>query len=226
MSTDNTMDIVKSFDSKKIVCKQKKSSRGEGRNIGVDLTDSDKVLFTDGDAVPDNKWVEGMIKILDEFHIVVGKTITEGPRRYARFRRVELFYGNFEITAPSMNLGLRRDVFIAVHGFDRRMITAEDIDLNLRVLLEGYRGASCDTCIVRHNSRNNMISFLRQAFWNGYGRSQLRYKNKSVFHKLLKGHINKTEIGIVWILRNTWAVMGYLYFLISGKKKFNLESPY
>ncbi len=221
MSTDNTKDIVASFNTEKILFNQKQCSRGEGRNIGVNLTDSENILFTDGDAIPDEKWVEGMVRALDKFDLVAGKTITEGPKRYSRFKRVELSYGGFEITAPSMNLGLKRKVFLAVHGFDNRMITAEDIDLNLRVLLGGYRGGYCEHCIVYHNSRNTLISFLKQAFWNGYGRAQLKNKNKDIFDKLQKGSIYKGEIGIIWFLRNVWAVMGYLWFLLSGKKKFN-----
>lgn len=220
-SRDDTESVVKSFKSDKILFKLEKSSRGGGRNTGVNLAESDKILFTDGDALPDEKWVETMSDELDRFDLVSGKTIQEGLKRYSRFQRVKLFYKGFEITAPSMNLGIKRDVFLNVGGFDDRMITAEDIDLNFRVIRKGYNGGSCENCIVYHQSRSNLRSFLKQAFWNGYGRAQLRYKNRDVFKQIEKGRIPEKEIGIIWFLRNAWAVMGYLWFIISGKRQFN-----
>jgi hypothetical protein len=40
-----------------------------------------------------------------------------------------------------------------------------------------------------------------------------------------KGKIDPREIGIYWLLRNLSAVLGYLSFLIFGKKDFNYCPP-
>ena len=219
-STDSTEEEVRSINSPRIIFEKKRSSRGKGRNIGVDMASSNIVLFTDGDATPSKNWVEEMSNCLKTFDLVVGKTLQKGPKKYSKFKRVELVYKGFEITAPSMNMGIRRDVFLKVGGFDDRMVTAEDIDLNLRILMSDNTGTLCEKCVVTHNSRENLVSFLRQAYWNGYGRAQLKFKNKTVFNEIEKGKIEWNEVGIIWFMRNVSAIFGYLHFLLLDKRKF------
>ncbi len=224
-SNDGTIDALKKFDTERVSFKIKKCTRGEGRNLGVEMSSSRLVLFTDGDAIPDRNWVECMSKCLNDADLVSGETVQKGIKRYASFKRVKLFYRNFEITSPSMNIGIRRDVFIKMGGFDPRFITAEDIDLNLRIISMDYKGIFCNSCKISHIARQDLRSFLKQAFWNGYGRGQLRSKNKTMWADIKKGKIDPREIGIYWLLRNLSAVLGYLSFLIFGKKDFNYCPP-
>jgi GT2 family glycosyltransferase len=224
-STDGTFNILKNMISPRLLIKQRKCSRGEGRNFGVTIAASEIILFTDGDAKPSRNWVKNMVKALTENDLVVGKTTQNGPRRYAKFQRVKLFLNEFEITAPSMNMGIKKEAFMKVKGFDPRLITAEDIDLNLKVVKYGFKVKVCEDCVVTHDSRKELIPFLRQAYWNGYGRSQLKYKNRKNWNKIKKGETNFNEIGLIWLLRNIAAVSGYITFLLRGKKKFNNYPP-
>lgn len=224
-SSDLTVKVASDFGFERIKIVIKKCRRGEGRNIGVNLTESSKILFTDADAVPDSNWVECMSEQLNNYDLVSGETRQEGPLRYSRFGRVELFYGNFEITAPSMNLAVRRDIFLKSGGFDPRLVTAEDIDLNLRIVRKEASATKCSNCKVKHNTRERFVPFMKQAFWNGYGRAQLRYKNKEVWNKIEKGKIRKREIGFIWIMRNASAVTGYILFFIKGRKELNSHHP-
>ena len=224
-SHDSTVKIARSFSSERLKITVKKCRRGEGRNIGVSQTESSKILFTDADAVPDKNWVECMSEELEHYDLVAGETQQEGPHRYSRFGRVELFYMNFEITAPSMNLAVRRDIFLKTGGFDPRFVTAEDIDLNLRMVRNMARAVTCHKCRVKHNARERFIPFMRQAFWNGYGRAQLRYKNREIWEEVRKGRIKKSEVGLLWIIRNISAVTGYILFFIRGRKELSSHLP-
>ena len=217
-SKDNTLEILKKCYSSRLIYKVTKCTRGQGRNIGVQMADSNFILFTDGDAIPEKDWVECMVKCLQNSDLVAGETIQEGPMRYASHDRVKLYYHGFEITAPAMNLAVRKNAFLKVKGFDSRFITAEDIDLNLKIMSEGFKGITCEGCRVIHRTRDRFLPFLKQAFWNGYGRGQLRNKNRSIWNEVRKDKIKLNEINFYWLIRNAAAVTGYVYFLIFGKR--------
>ncbi len=188
LSTDDTEDIVKSYRFtvyKRIAC-----SRGEGRNIGVDLSRYEYILFTDGDAKVSEHWISGMVSALAAGNdAVIGNTLYTGKRRYMQ-ERVKIFLEGIEVTAPSVNLAYRKDRFQQLGGFDPKFVTAEDIDLNIRAVKAGFRFASCNSCIVYAKVRENLISFLRQAYWNGYGRYQLEMKHHGITRntKVRLGH--------------------------------------
>jgi glycosyltransferase involved in cell wall biosynthesis len=213
-STDGTTEILKEFESRGIKYVSRKCTRGEGRNIGVSLSSAEFILFTDGDAVPDYKWACGMINALNDHDIAWGRTETIGDGKFSEMKRVPLYYKGFEATYPSMNMGIRRSVFNERGGFDVKLITAEDIDLNIRVLGAGAKGSYCPDCIVMHNTRENLKSFARQAFWNGYGRAQLKRKHKEIWNEFRKDYIKPEEISLAWIARAFTAILGYISFII------------
>lgn len=208
-SSDGTPEIVEKFIQKGVILKRKRCSRGEGRNIGVSLSSAPYILFTDGDARPDSKWVQCMVENLKKYDLVCGFTKNVGKKTYGSLDRVKIFYKGFEVTLPSMNMGLRRDAFLKVGGFDPSFVTAEDIDLNIRILKQNYRAKECRECMVTHNSRSNLGGFIRQGFWNGYGRQQLKRKNKSIWKELERSYFSLNDISFMWIVRNMAGILGY-----------------
>ena len=186
-------------------------SRGQGRNIGVSASQGRYIIFTDGDAIPDGDWVRRMASALDEYDLVAGKTVSMEGRGSSNLPRVSLYFKGFEITLPSMNLGIKKSLFERLGGFDESFVTAEDIDLNLRAIQNGARWAICEECIVRHRSRKGIRGVIKQAFWNGYGRKQLRIKNRKVWGEVEKGKITTHIRSPILILRNMAGLSGYIY---------------
>ena len=186
-------------------------SRGQGRNIGVSASQGKYIIFTDGDAIPDGDWVRRMASALDEYDLVAGKTVSMEGRGSSNLPRVSLYFKGFEITLPSMNLGIKKSLFERLGGFDESFVTAEDIDLNLRAIQNGARWAICEECIVRHRSRKGIRGVIKQAFWNGYGRKQLRIKNRQVWGEVEKGKITTHIRSPILILRNMAGLSGYIY---------------
>lgn len=213
-STDRTVDVIKEYmermDLKLIV---KRSSRGGGRNIGVANSKYDYVVFTDGDIIVSERWLQEMRKSIDEGNdVVAGKTLQIGNERFAALDRVELIYYGFDATFPSCNLAYRKDLFIKLGGFDESFITAEDIDLNMRALAAGARFHYNENAIVYHRTREDFISFLKQAFWNGYGRKQLTRKHGNLWrHYSLRNMFSKDKISFYGLARLTFAFVGYTY---------------
>ncbi len=221
-SPDGTKEIVEGYSRKYKFVRliSRKCSRGEGRNIGAREAKYDYILFTDGDAIANAFWVRNMrLKFYTGSTIVAGKTIQMGYAPFEKLERVELFFEDFDVTYPSVNLGYRKDLFLKIGGFDPKFITAEDIDLNIRGVIAGSRIDYCDSCVVYHRARSTVLSFLEQAFWNGFGRKQLTSKHKHVWAHFRASEIFRPEVINFWyIIRGASALMGYMTCKIFGEE--------
>ncbi|MEL9998523.1 MAG: glycosyltransferase [Thermoplasmata archaeon] len=211
-STDNTIKIIESYKEKlNIKLIVKKSTRGGGRNIGVKNSSYDYVVFTDGDIIVSKNWLEEMRKFIDMGNdVVAGKTLYVGNEKFS-LERVELIYMGYDVTFPSCNLAYRKELFLKIGGFDESLITAEDIDLNMRAIMAGAKFAYNENAIVYHKTRDDLISFLKQAFWNGYGRAQLSSKHGKLWKQhSIKNALIGQRISFYGIARLTFALIGYL----------------
>lgn len=216
-SNDRTAEIVNSYRGRiqSITYIRKKSTRGEGRNLGVKNAKFEYVAFTDGDTVAGDQWACRMLESLKKYDVVSGKTVQKGSEFYSRLKRVELLMDGKEITAPSANLGYRKKLFDELGGFDETMITAEDIDLNLRAVLKGATWKNDDSCVIYNYTRENFAGFLKQAFWNGYGRRQLAKKHGPMVKKLVSPSIFTGEyMNLLYVIRFFPAFAGYLSCMI------------
>ena len=220
-STDGTEGAIKSFMERfpSIVYIKEKTTRGGGRNTGVRHAKFDYVAFTDGDTVAGDQWAYHMLRALMEYDVVAGKTVQEGSKVYSKLRRVELWLDGKEVTAPSANLGYRKALFTELGGFDEAMITAEDIDLNLRAALRGSTWKMDDSCVIYNNTRETFQGFIKQAFWNGYGRRQLAVKHGRILRKLASPSIFTGDyMNLFYVIRFIPAFAGYFAcFLFPGK---------
>ncbi len=211
-SSDNTPDIISSHKGKiNIKHIVKKSTRGEGRNIGVRNSTYENIVFTDGDVTVNREFLKAYRqKFVSGFNLIAGEVVPEGVEKF-KLDRVKLFYREFEITHPSANLGYSKELFDSLGGFDPEFVTAEDIDLNLRAVKAGARHTFCPDCVVHNKTRENYNQFTRQAFWNGYGRRQLKRKNLKIWDTVEK----KEKIGsgplFPHIIRLAFGGLGYAY---------------
>ncbi len=212
-SEDNTVKIIESFMEKmKIKLIIKKCSRGGGRNIGVKNSSYDYVIFTDGDIIVSDTWLKEMRKSIEEGNdVVAGKTIYIGNEKFS-LERVELIYMGHDVTFPSCNLAYRKELFFKLGGFDENLVTAEDIDLNMRALEFGAKFIYNENAVVYHRTRENMLSFIKQAFWNGYGRGQLVKKHGNLWkHYSIKNMLHIKRINFYAYIRLTFGLIGYIY---------------
>lgn len=220
LSTDNTEAIVSEFQKKHKSLRyiRQKCSRGEGRNIGVKNANYDYVIFTDGDAIANPFWLRNMRQtFLKGYDVVAGKTIQMGYEPFEKLGRVELYFEDFEVTSPSVNLGYSKKLFESIGGFDSIFITAEDIDLNIRAVKAGGRIGFCEECIIYHRTRSTFVGFIEQAFWNGYGRKQLNNKHLDVWSHFKFSEIFKPDVINFWyVVRAATALLGYITCKLFG----------
>jgi glycosyltransferase involved in cell wall biosynthesis len=154
-------------------------TRGEGRNVGVAAATGDVVAFIDGDCTAEPGWLAALTAGIGnrEDRIAAGHTVLSGKPAFSRLHRVELAHRGQDTTWPSCNLAYPRSLFKRLGGFDAAFVTAEDIDLNFRAVSAGATIIHVPGAVVHARARSTFRAFLRQAYWNGYGRKQLTRKH-------------------------------------------------
>jgi len=200
-------------------------SRGVGRNEGVREARGAFVAFIDGDCFADSQWLGTLRAALAPGAVIAGQTVAVGKPKYGQLERVELYQGGFDVTYPSCNLAYDRALFLKLHGFDPRFITAEDIDLNLRAVDAGASIRYLGTALVYHHMRDNFVRFLYQAFWNGYGRKQLTEKHGNLWGRYRVRRLLSGQKGPIAWARLTAAFAGYLFRVVIGEGR-RLTEPW
>jgi glycosyltransferase involved in cell wall biosynthesis len=217
-SDDRTWTIAQAFAQEHpdlLRAFQRKGHRGDGRNAGVELARGSRVAFIDGDCEADPTWLREIRKGFERAPVVAGKTVVEGPPAFRGLERVALYHRGMDVTYPSCNLGYDRDLFRRLGGFDGRFITAEDIDLNLRAVRGGAALLYVPEAVVRHHTRDTVLRFLLQAFWNGYGRKQLTEKQGQLWASYRYRKMLQTQASPLAYARLAAALVGYFTRLVT-----------
>ncbi len=211
-SDDGTIQIVEGYarSHPEVRLFLRGGTRGEGRNFGIAEARGEAVAFIDGDCIANAFWLRELRRDLRAgVEVVAGRTVRMGKAEFARLSRVELFYQGVDVTYPSCNLAYRTDVLRGLGGFDTRFRTAEDIDLNYRAVAGGHRIHYNESAIVYHRERESLVGFLKQAFWNGYGRKQLTLKHGALWSNYSLSNMIKRDISFWYIVRSSVALLGY-----------------
>ncbi|MEK6985824.1 MAG: glycosyltransferase [Candidatus Thermoplasmatota archaeon] len=213
-SSDGTVAAARRFESQLplrilvVAC-----SRGAGRNLGAARATGDLLAFIDGDCRAQPGWAAALASAWggDANRVVAGATEVAGPNRYARLHRVELPHRGQDTTWPSCNLAYPRALFAKLGGFDEAFVTAEDIDLNFRAVDAGARILHAPAARVEAQARSNLLAFLRQAYWNGFGRKQLTLKHGRLWQDYrFRRLLTPKDLTPVALLRLAAGLVGYL----------------
>ena len=212
-STDDTVAIAESYRDRLpgLTVVVQRCRRGEGRNLGAARATGDLLAFIDGDCIANAFWTERLVAAhgRDPRRVVAGTTILHGYWAFTKLARVELSHKGQDTTWPSCNLAYARSLFEAIGGFDPSFVTAEDIDLNLRAVEVGAAIVREPGAIVYARARDSITGFLRQAYWNGYGRKQLTRKHGRLWAQYSFGKMVRPN-GLWGTMRMAFGLLGYL----------------
>ena len=214
MSTDDTVGRARAYEDRlplRII--REPCGRGEGRNLGAAAATGDLLAFTDGDCIANADWCRALWEAWDGHpdRVVAGRTQLIGFWAFTRLHRVELPHRGQDTTWPSCNLAYPRVLFDRLGGFDETFVTAEDIDLNYRAVESGAEIVHARDAIVYARARESVSAFLRQAYWNGYGRKQLTRKHGRLWSQYRFRDLLRLQGGSFWgLLRAGAGFVGYL----------------
>jgi len=214
MSTDGSADVVRGYaDRLPITLVEQPCGRGEGRNIGVANATAALIAFTDGDCVADAQWTRRLRLSWagNPERVVAGRTVLTGYGPFTSLHRVELPHKGQDTTWPSCNLAYPKALLDKLGGFDPSFVTAEDIDLNYRAVSAGAHIVHDAYAVVYARARSSVAGFLRQAYWNGYGRKQLTRKHGRLWKDYSLRRLAVPRGAFPWsLLRMASGLVGYL----------------
>ncbi len=196
---------------------QENSGPAEARNNGAAAAQGEFLLFFDSDVTLPSDFLEKVHKSQNvnhydcfgtrdtahSFFTPIQKAIsysmtsifTTGGIRGASTKKLDDFYPR------SYSMGVRREVFSAVHGFSN-MRYGEDIDLSMRIKEAGYKVGLVPSAFVYHKRRTSFRSFFKQTFCSGTARVDLALRHKGAL-KLVH-------------LLPTIAVVGFVLLLVAA----------
>lgn len=172
-STDRTAAVAQSFrDRLNIKVVGATSGRGAGyaRNVGVAATQGSLLIFIDADDVVSANWLSTLAAALEENRFVAGPAeldrLNEPWVADSRGRRfadeATSFLGIFPYAA-SCNLGVHREVFEEVGGFDESFIKGQDIELSLRIWQSGVELHFEPDAVVHYRLRVSLLEIFEQS---------------------------------------------------------------
>lgn len=184
-STDDLRAVVDSWKENLPGLRRVDASRGRGvsvaRNVGIEHSSSDRILICDADDQVSPVWVASMAAGLLDHPLVSGPvdtTLLSG--RSATWVPVEQrTTGLFKTWQGrtygiGCNLGLRREVWEAVGGFDESYPAgAEEIDFAWRAWDLGYRFGYVEDALIHYRIRTDLRGVLHQQYNSGRGTATL-----------------------------------------------------
>jgi GT2 family glycosyltransferase len=180
-SRDRTTQVARARGA--TVGSEPRPGRARARNAGVAATQARLLAFTDADCRPRPGWLERLTEPLERGEpLVAGRvvvTTTGEPNPIERFEALWRFRDDPQRGwAPTANLGMRRDAFDAIGGFDAgyRHI-GEDVDLCLRAGAAGYELTRCPDAVVEHAAESELRPVLRRSFEQAFALHDLHRKH-------------------------------------------------
>jgi GT2 family glycosyltransferase len=180
-SRDRTADVARARGA--TVVAEPRPGRARARNGGVAATDAELLAFTDADCRPRPEWLARLAERLERGEpLVAGRVVVTtraDPNAVERFESLWRFRDDPQRGwAPTANLGMRREAFEAIGGFDAgyRHI-GEDVDLCLRAGAAGFALTRCPEAIVEHAAETEPRPVLRRSFEQAYALHDLHRRH-------------------------------------------------
>lgn len=148
------------------------------RNVGLQSTEADIVVFTDAACLPKEDWLERLTAPIrdGEDKIVAGVALSpEGSLRDEAVNRIA--DERYLREAPTINLAIDREVIAAVGGFDERFAYGSDVDFSWRAIDAGFRIRNRPDAVVVHDW-GTPAEELHRSWRYGRARARLYLKHK------------------------------------------------
>jgi glycosyltransferase involved in cell wall biosynthesis len=177
------------------------------RNAGAEVAKGDLLLFCDADDWVCPEWIDELVAALAHDAIVTGPCAVD--------------HGGGDVVAPNCdpprkagvvpyahgaNLGVRREVFEALGGFDGTdpEAGAEDIDLSLRAHHAGHPIGFARGALVVKAAPTDLAGVARQ--WRGYGRGTVWLLTRSGDRDLVRRDLTAQLRLLAWLVTHPTAL--------------------
>ncbi|MCK9150767.1 glycosyltransferase [Methanobacterium alcaliphilum] len=189
-STDNTKELIINHDWNFNFQYIETGGVGvsKARDLGSKKANGKYILFTDADCVAYPKWILELLKPFEnDVAAVGGPNLT--PKNDSPFAKcvgsvlsilskpgARYAFEGEEVTEihhnPTCNVMYKKEVLEEVNGFNHRLITTDDEELDYRIRKKGYRILYTPFAKVDHYRRPSWKKFIKMAYYYGLGRMQ------------------------------------------------------
>jgi GT2 family glycosyltransferase len=142
-------DLVQASEKIHVLETREPVPPSRARNLGAAAATGSILIFLDSDCVPQLGWLAGMLRAFErwpEAGAISGSMLPKGGTPGATCMQVAVFHEHLQLNAPgsrstlaSFSLLIPHSLWEAVHGFNEefRFAAAEDLDLSIRIALQG-----------------------------------------------------------------------------------------
>ncbi len=199
-SSDDTVNIAKEFGCKIIY--EEGGTRAAACNAALSIAEGELIAFTDSDVIAKEDWLENLVSTLntigDESVVCITGPNIEYPNESLFGKAVEAIYntflgggwseqarsifnkeGRFVESAAGCNVLYKRDALNEVLPFNESLLTAEDTDINFKLLKKGYKLYFTPEAIVFHQRPQNHKSFRSKSKKYAIGKIQFFKEHKT-----------------------------------------------
>lgn len=196
-STDNTLNTVKEYPVRLII--KEGGGVAECKNIALDMCTEDYVVFIDADVIVSKNWLKqlvGTIEKSEEDIVAVGgpNLVMEGDYKIAKIigYTQELFIGSGgspqsspvkqekEVISASNCNALYRCNVLKENKFDELFNIGDDLEINFRLRLKGYKFLYAPKAIVYHRRPKNLKKLIAQSIIYSEAMARVTKKFKKI----------------------------------------------
>lgn len=181
-SSDDTIELASKFPVR--IFFEEGGTRASACNVGIAHSKGEIVAFTDDDCVVPENWLEhiAMNFANPSLQVLGGPSLTpqDSTRLEQAFGAINAHilpfttFGERSVRRVwGCNSAYRKSVIIAAGGFNERLATAEEIELQYRIHRKGGEISYDHNLIVLHYRRANLRLFFRQFYKYGIGRGHM-----------------------------------------------------
>lgn len=193
-STDKTGNVIKQY-SNVDYCYQENKGASAARNKGIELSNSEFIVFTDDDCVPEECWLEKLMEPFEripDLTAVKGAYLTRQDSLVAQFVQFE-YEDRYELLKRSKFIDFidtysacfRRDVLVDAGGYDDNFpaACAEDAEFSYRLANAGAKMIFVPSARVYHSHPSDFLHYVRRKYKYAFWRMLATKKNPN---KLVK----------------------------------------
>ena len=225
-STDGSLQKITGRNIR--VFKQANQGPAAARNLGVEKSRGQIVLFTDADCEPLNNWIEEMVRPLEDSPVagVKGCYLTRQKKIVPRFVQLE-YEAKFERMKrdryidfiDTYSAGFVKEDFLAVGRFDTQFPSpsVEDQEFSFRMWERGYRMIFNPNARVYHTHPDSILRYMKKKFWIGFWKALVLKKHpRKILRDSHTPQVLKLEMGfstlfLIFVLLSLFAD-GCLYY--------------
>lgn len=190
-STDGSQQIVQRWQARlpdlRLIDSSSRRGVSAARNFGARAARGELILICDADDIVSEHWIAAMVRAARQFDLV-GGSFEESSLNppVLRFWRGELPRDRlltslrFLPFAMGCNVGMRREVFEALGGWDERYVGGcDDVDFSWRAQLGGFTLGFAPDAVIAYRHRHGLTALCRQFYRYGLSHAVLYRQYRS-----------------------------------------------